>query len=147
MEASNILVAAAIISITLNPLLYRGRVSIERWMERRTPRLARWIRTHAAGVAGESPVPLPEPSGRLPAIVFGYGSVGQTEVRLLGENNIYVTVVELNVGTVQALRAEGVRAIYGDATRIDTLTEAGALEASVLVLTTPKIHSCHEIVR
>lgn len=90
-EASNILVTAAIISITLNPLLYRGRVSIERWMERRTPRLARWIRTHAAGVAGESPVPLPEPSGRVPAIVVGYGSVGQTEVRLLGENNIYVT--------------------------------------------------------
>lgn len=146
-EASNILVAAAIISITLNPLLYRGKVGIERWMERRTPRLARRIRTHAAGAVGESPAPLPEPAGRLPAIVVGYGPVGQTVVRLLGEINIHVTVVELNVGTVQALRAEGVRAIYGDATRIDTLMEAGAREASVLVLTTPKIHGCHEIVR
>jgi CPA2 family monovalent cation:H+ antiporter-2 len=73
--------------------------------------------------------------------------VGQTVVQLLRDNNIEVTVVELNVGTVKALQAQGIRAIYGDATRIQTLTGAGAREASVLVLTTPKIHGCHEIVQ
>lgn len=146
-EATNILVAAAIISISLNPVLYRGKVWIERLLERRAPRLTRRIHTRTASAAGTGPLPLPEPSGRLPAIVVGYGPVGQTVIQLLRDNNIDVTVVELNVGTVKALQAQGIRAIYGDATRIQTLTGAGAREASVLVLTTPKIHGCHEIVR
>jgi monovalent cation:H+ antiporter-2, CPA2 family len=146
-EAMNILVAAAIVSISLNPVLYRGKVRIERWLERGAPRLTRRIHTRTAAAAGTEPLPPPEASGRLPAIVVGYGPVGQTVVQLLRENNIDVTVVELNVGTVKALRAQGIRAIYGDATRIQTLTEAGARDASVLVLTTPKIHGCHEVLR
>jgi CPA2 family monovalent cation:H+ antiporter-2 len=145
-EASNILVAAAIISITLNPILYRGKVRIERWLERGAPRLTRRVHTRTAAAAGEELVLPAEPSGKLPAVVVGYGPVGQTVFQLLRDNNIEVTIVELNVGTVKALRAEGIRAVYGDATRIQTLTEAGADRASVLVLTTPKIHGCHEVI-
>ena len=52
---------------------------------------------------------------------IGYGPTGRTVVRLLRENGIEPTVVELNIDTVRALREEGVDAVYGDATRPETL--------------------------
>ncbi len=146
-NAANILVAAAIISITLNPLLYRGKVGIERWMERRTPRMTRRIRARTApDVHGEPELPPASPD-RFHAVVVGYGPVGQTLVRLFRENGIGVTVVELNVNTVRSLREQGVRAIYGDAACLETLTEAGVEAARVLVLSTPQIRGSREIVR
>jgi len=146
-SAANILVAAAIISITLNPLLYRGKIRIERWMERRAPRMARRIRVRTApDVHGEPELPPVSPD-RFHAVVVGYGPVGQTLVRLFRENGIGVTVVELNVNTVRSLREQGVRAIYGDAARMETLVEAGVGAARVLVLSTPQIRGSREIVR
>ena len=53
------------------------------------------------------------------AVVVGYGPTGRTVVRLLRDNGIAPTVIELNMDTVRALRDEGVDAIYGDATRPD----------------------------
>ena len=45
--------------------------------------------------------------------------------RLLRENGIAPTVVELNIETVRALRDAGIDAVYGDATRPETLEAAG----------------------
>jgi len=146
-NAANILVAAAIISIALNPLLYRGKVGIERWMERRTPRMTRRIRARTApDVQAEPPLPAVAPEW-FHAVVVGYGPVGQTMVRLFRENGIDVTVVELNVNTVRSLREQGIRACYGDAARMETLLEAGVAGARVLVLSTPQIRGSAEIVR
>jgi monovalent cation:H+ antiporter-2, CPA2 family len=46
-------------------------------------------------------------------------------VRLLRGNDIAPTVIELNIDAVRALRDEGVDAVYGDATRPETLEAAG----------------------
>jgi CPA2 family monovalent cation:H+ antiporter-2 len=45
------------------------------------------------------------------AVVIGYGPTGQTVVRLLRENDIAPTVIELNMDAVRALQADGVNAI------------------------------------
>jgi len=65
--------------------------------------------------------------------------VGRTVTRLLRDNGIIVTVIELNIQTVQALHAQGIRAIYGDATRIDTLKAADVGTAAVLVISVPNL--------
>src|SRR5262249_30744747 len=67
------------------------------------------------------------------AIVIGYGPIGQMVVRLLLENNVKPTVVELNHETVNELNKQGVRAIYGDASQRSILERAGAKEARSLV--------------
>ena len=72
-------------------------------------------------VEGEPP-PALSPGHR--TVVVGYGPTGQTLTRLLRENNIEPTVIELNVDTVRQLRGEGIRAVYGDARHRDTLTAA-----------------------
>ncbi len=145
-NAANILVAAAILSITLNPLAYRFITPIERQITRFAPGFARWVEQRAMGNTAASN-PLPATPGRHRAIVVGYGPVGQTVARLLRENEIEPTIVELNVDTVQRLRAEGVSAIYGDVTRPETLIQAGLTKASALVLSASSIPDGREIIR
>jgi CPA2 family monovalent cation:H+ antiporter-2 len=145
-NAANILVAAAILSITLNPLTYRLVGGIERAIVRCAPRLAGWVERRSRGeVAMENTDT--DPPGRHRAIVVGYGPVGQTVVRLLRDNDIAPTIVEMNLDTVQRLRAEGVPAIYGDVTRSETLVQAGVAGASALVLSASSIPDGREIVR
>jgi CPA2 family monovalent cation:H+ antiporter-2 len=112
-------IGAAIVSITTNPPLFRAVGPVERWLSRHRP------------VAPQSAV---IPHDRTPsshrAVVVGYGPVGRTVSRLLQENEIRPTVIEMNVDTVRALRAEGVNAIYGDATHPGTLGWAGIERAT-----------------
>jgi CPA2 family monovalent cation:H+ antiporter-2 len=67
------------------------------------------------------------------AIVVGYGPVGQTVTRLLRENGIEPTVIEMNHQTVKELRAAGVHAVHGDAARREVLEHAGVRTARSLV--------------
>ncbi|MBS0630809.1 MAG: cation:proton antiporter [Verrucomicrobia bacterium] len=144
-NAANILVASAILSITLNPLTYRLLPAIERWLERYAPGFTRWVARRAAGTAGENQ-PAPATSGAHRAIVIGYGPVGQTVTRLLKENDIAPTIIELNVETVQKLKAENTHTVYGDASHPDTLTQAGAADASALILSATSIKAGSEII-
>ena len=144
--ATNTLVASAILSITLNPLTYRLIPAIERGVERIAPGFVRWINRRAAG-DHVNPDPAHAAPGRQRAIVIGYGPVGQIVARLLKENEIDPTIVELNVDTVQRLKAEGIPVVYGDATRIDTLTQAGVAGAQALVLSAFSIKDGREVVR
>jgi CPA2 family monovalent cation:H+ antiporter-2 len=148
--ATNALVAAAIVSITVNPLLYRMVDPFAAWLARH-PRLSRWLGSRAAApdasaAVASSPHGAERPS-RHRAVVVGYGPVGRTLVRLLRDNDIEVTVVEMNRDTVQHLRAEGVRAVYGDAGHADTLKAAGVEGAASLVLGASGLRNAAEIVR
>jgi CPA2 family monovalent cation:H+ antiporter-2 len=142
--AANTLVAVSIISIVLNPLLFRTLPAVERFVMAHQP-LRRWLnppigrdeQLHAAGPA--------DPRHR--AVVVGYGPTGRTVTRLLGENGIRTTVVELNVETVRALREQGVDAVYGDATRPDVLQAAGVGEADTLILTSAGMSHSEEVIR
>jgi monovalent cation:H+ antiporter-2, CPA2 family len=135
--AINTLVAAAIVSITLNPLLYRLIEPLERWLVRRGR--ANIGRDDADSLEASAP------SHR--AIVVGYGPVGQTVTQLLLDNEIAPTVIELNLDTVRRLKAFDVRAIYGDAMRPEILVEAGIKGADNLILTSGSSHVDEEIVR
>lgn len=146
-EANNILVAGAIISITLNPLLYRWVDPVDRWAARQ-PWLARWTKGSAGPVVdGGASAAADEPLAQHRAVVVGYGPVGRTITRLLRENEIEPTVVELNLDTVQRLRAEGIRAVYGDAARPETLTAAGLEHASYLVLSSSGFREGQQLIR
>ena len=76
------------------------------------------MRVAAAVRSGEE-----TPDERFRAVVVGYGPVGRTLVRLLRENGIEPTVIEMNLDTVRRLRVEGQRAVYGDAAHGETLKE------------------------
>ncbi|XXX82010.1 cation:proton antiporter [Sorangium sp. So ce134] len=126
-EASQALVVASIASITLNPLLF----SLRDRMARSTSAL--FLRRGAAADAGAESAPVDENAHR--TVVVGYGPVGRTLTRLLRENGIEPTVVELNLDTVKHLQSQGIRAIYGDATQREILERAGVGTADSLLFT------------
>ena len=144
-ETTNVLVATSIVSIILNPVAYRSIRPLDRWIRAR-PRLSRFldrsgaVRVHA-GVEPEAG----EPQHR--AVVIGYGPTGRAVVPLLRENGITPVVVELNMDAVRALRHEGVTAIYGDATRVETLQAAGVPLAGNLVLGSAGMANSAEVIR
>jgi CPA2 family monovalent cation:H+ antiporter-2 len=123
-QATQALVAAAIVSITINPILFRLVEPATRWLASKVSRLG-------------GP-PLDQPHHSAPAqrsIVIGYGPVGSTLVRLLRENGLEPTVIDLNHETVKQLRQDGVRAVYGDASQREILEQAGGRDAGSLVFT------------
>ena len=140
--ATNTIVAVAIVSIVLNPLLYRAIKPLERWVTRRSQRdVPASARTQAA----ESTPPAR--AARHRAIVVGYGPTGRTVVRLLRESAIAPTVIDLNVESVRALRADGIDAVYGDATRTEILAVAGVASAVSLILTSAGMEHSAEVIR
>ncbi len=146
-EVTNALVATSIVSIVLNPVAYRTIGPIERWVVAR-PRLARLLsrpQSEPSDLKSSHPDRPPDPSHR--AVVVGYGPTGRTVVRLLRDNGIVPTVVELNIDAVRALRADGVDAIYGDATRPDTLEAAGVARAGTLILGSAGMANSAEVIR
>ena len=136
-RAVDALVAAAIVSITLNPLLYRATRPLEKL-------LVRWFPQPVAGDVGESPPAADAPHR---AVVVGYGPVGQTVTQLLLDNGIEPVVIELNIDTVRRLRAFDVRAVYGDASRPEILAQAEIGRARHLLLTAAAGAAEGEIVR
>jgi hypothetical protein len=105
-RATNTRVAAAIVSVMLNPVLYRLIGPLE-------AALRHFVRT---------PVPVDmvmqskelyeqAESGRFKAVVVGYGPVGRTLARLLRENEFALVIIELNADTVRELTSRGIRAI------------------------------------
>jgi CPA2 family monovalent cation:H+ antiporter-2 len=79
--------------------------------------------------------------------VVGYGPVGQTVTRLLRDNEIEPTVIDLNRETVHTLRAAGVSAVYGDASHRETLQSAGIEQAGSLILSPAGMHASAEVIR
>jgi CPA2 family monovalent cation:H+ antiporter-2 len=144
-EASNALVATSIVSIVANPLAYRAIRPLERRLAAH-PRLWALLNRAPAPEVSRAGEPRPaDPAHR--AVVVGYGPTGRTVVRLLRDNGIAPTVIELNMDAVRELKEEGVDAVYGDATRPETLEAAGVARAGSLILGSAGMAASPEVIR
>jgi CPA2 family monovalent cation:H+ antiporter-2 len=111
-QGHDLIIAAAIITITLNSLLFR---SIEPLAERlRDLRMLRAFDDRRAGALANLERDRAEKMHRH-AVVTGHGRVGSLVTRALQRRNMEVLVVEQDRGIVEALRDAGTAAIYGDA--------------------------------
>jgi len=135
---ASVLVAGALFSITLNPLLFRSVDSIENYL-RSKPRVWALLnkRNRQMQDIPEAAPPAELDPSQVRAVVVGYGPVGKSLTRILRDFEIQPTIVEMNVETVRKLSAEGVTAVYGDAGRRDILEAAGIAHAKYLLVTLP----------
>ena len=137
-EAMNALVVASILSITLNPLLYQGINPLVRWLEKLG------VLRASTPAAGAPPVEQHGAADRV--VVVGYGPVGRTVGRILRDNGLQVVVVDMNIDTIQSLRAAGLPAVYGDAAQHEILHHAGVEEAAGLIISASGVEAA-EVVR
>jgi len=142
-EALQALVAVAIVSISLNPLVYRLVGPIEAWLSRRRILVCRL----AARERLERVQTAVEVQPRYRAVVVGYGPVGRTLVRLLRENGIEPTVIEMSLERYRQVRADRLPAVYGDAAHCETLRAAGVEQCDSLFLTSSSLSAAGEVVR
>ncbi len=136
---SSVLVACALVSISINPLLFalldplderlRRHPRLWRLLNARAERRGEALNLGAAGAVGRR-------GGSL-AVIVGYGPVGQSVDRALRESGLETVVIDLNLDTVRALAREGRPALYGDASHPDVLKPAGIVRAAYLLVTLP----------
>ena len=145
-DGQSLLVACALISIAVNPLLFRAITPLEEWL-RSKERIWRILsqRSNYEGVMlnKEEQLRLSEPGQKSEiksrAVIVGYGPVGQTASRILKDFDIPLVIIDLNLDTVRNLIESGQAAIYGDASRRDILKAAGVHKADYLLVTIPDI--------
>jgi monovalent cation:H+ antiporter-2, CPA2 family len=137
-EGASVVVACALVSITVNPLLFRNLEGIEGWLRER-PLLWRVLNARAdrsTDAVNTRAARSAEDLTQL-VVIVGYGPVGRSVDRLLRQTGLQTVVIDLNLDTVKALAREGRVALYGDASRREILKQAGAEHATHLVVTLP----------
>ncbi len=134
-EAQSLIVAGALISIALNPLVFTMVEPVRAWVLRRSA-LARRLETRADPTAA-----LPMSTERKylegQVVLVGHGRVGRRIAQALGARGIPFVVAEQNREQVERLREQGIAAVSGDAAEPEVLVQAHIATAAMLVIATP----------
>ena len=130
-EHYSLLLAGALVSITLNPMMFRLIDPVTTFLQR-FPRL--WHRLDRHG----PPPALPEECMADHLVIIGYGRVGEQVVAVAQALNIQHLVIESDVERVDELNKMGTATLYGDAANSEVLTHACLQRARVLVSTVPE---------
>jgi CPA2 family monovalent cation:H+ antiporter-2 len=128
-EGQGLLVATAILSIALNPLLFRMLPALERRLSARS--------VAAAEPPGE-PAPPEKPERAemaAPVLIAGVGKVGRRVALRAAASGIPVCVVDDRLEALEALQRRGVATIFGDPSRQAVLEAARVEAARVIVVT------------
>jgi CPA2 family monovalent cation:H+ antiporter-2 len=133
-DGRDLILAGALISITLNPVFFALQPAIEAWLRAR-PRLLQWLERSPAS----QPVTALQPAATLSdhAVVIGHGRVGGTITPVLRGEGLPFIVIERDRPRYEAMVAAGVPALFGDATQPDLLVSAGITRARLLVVASP----------
>jgi monovalent cation:H+ antiporter-2, CPA2 family len=127
----SLILAGSLVSITVNPLMFRSIGVVERWL-RRFPTLWKWMDRHGPSLPTEV-----EPlSGHV--VVIGYGRVGQHIINVLGQLNVPRLVVDSDAAKVEELNTQGVPTLFGDAANSEVIEHASLKLARLLVVTIPE---------
>ncbi|HEY9016686.1 MAG TPA: cation:proton antiporter, partial [Gemmatimonadales bacterium] len=147
-EGQSLVLAGALISITLNPLFFAAIEPIQRWVRKRSD-LARKLERRDDPLAElPSSVDVATLTGHV--VLVGYGRVGTRIAAAMTEQGIPFVVVEINREAVERLRKQRVHAVLGDAGEAEVLIQAHVARASLLVVATPdtvKLRTVVEIAR
>jgi CPA2 family monovalent cation:H+ antiporter-2 len=135
-EGQSLVVAGALVSIALNPLLFSLNEPLRRWLLARSA-LARRLETRDDPLAA---LPASTESRYLAkhVVLVGYGSVGKQVAAALAARDQPFVVVEQNRERVQELRDAGRAAVSGNAVEPVTLVQAHVAKAALLVITLPE---------
>jgi CPA2 family monovalent cation:H+ antiporter-2 len=137
----NAIVISAIITITLNPMVFRQIPKLERFI---TSHDKIWkVLNYFAHKKQNAKQQLKNISfaddDKKKAIIVGFGPTGKSVTKALMANNITPIIIDTNIDTITALHNDNILAIYGDSSRHDVLVAAGIHKASYLIITVPSI--------
>ncbi len=133
-EAYDIIVACALISIALNPLLFTALNYLKPYTkEKESSNIQRTISD--------------KPKSGVKALVIGFGVIGRTAVKTLEHLGYRPVIIDRNVDTIIELIEEQREAVYGDASFPKMLEMAKVESASLLVITIPDLIATLNIIK
>jgi len=138
-DAQSLILAAALLSITLNPLVFNTIGAVARRLGEppgAEPAQAAAVEAEAGAAAGRS--------GH--AVLVGHGRVGGRIGEALLAAGVPQVVIEEDHAAVEALRRRGIDAIYGNAARPGILEHAALPAARLLVVAAPDPFQARRII-
>ncbi|KQT08709.1 YbaL family putative K(+) efflux transporter [Ramlibacter sp. Leaf400] len=144
-EAQSLVVAGALISIAVNPFVFKAIGPLQRWLLERS-QLARDLNARDDPLA-ELPMTTEEKYLARQVVLVGYGRVGRHVAMALRDAGVPFVVADQNREVVERLRAEGVPAVVGDAAQPEVLVQAHVARAAMLVVATPDTLGVRQMAR
>ncbi len=134
-EGNSLILAGALISIALNPVVFGAVAPLLKWLTRH-PSLESRL---SPGTNPLAELPLTTEAKYLAnqVVLVGWGRVGKLIGTSLTEQGIPYVVADANRESVETLRAQGIPAVWGDATEPGVLIQAHIRDARALVIATP----------
>lgn len=143
-EGMSLVLAGALISIALNPLLFAAIAPFQRWLLKRSE-LARSLEQRQDPYA-ELPMSTERKYLDGQIVLIGYGRVGRRIAKALEARDIPYVVAEQNRELVENLRKNGIVAVSGSAADPAVLIQAHIANAAMLVVATPDPLNVRQIV-
>ena len=134
-EAGDLILAAAIISISVNPILFHAVEPLRKLGERLSQR--GWFVERKGDALAQLPTEVEPERLAGHVVLIGYGRVGKRIADALRANGKTFVVAEQNRELVEELRREGALSVSGDAGEAAVLIQAHVARASMLVIATP----------
>ncbi len=134
-DAQSLILAGALISITLNPLVFAAIEPLQTWIRSRST-LARALERPDDPLA-ELPMTIDQKRLTGHVVLVGYGRVGRRIGEALTSRGIPIVVAEQNRELVEQLRERGLAAVSGDAAEPAVLIQAHIARARMLVIAIP----------
>ncbi|HYW49354.1 MAG TPA: cation:proton antiporter, partial [Gemmatimonadaceae bacterium] len=142
-EGRSLVLAAALVTIVLNPLFFRALDGIGAAIARAPKLLVRLERQREPRMMPTDVYAVMQPDH---AILVGYGRVGRTIGDAMQRMGVPFVAIESERRVVEAMRTIGVPAIYGDATQGAVFEQANAQHAKLLVIATPEPYHARHII-
>jgi monovalent cation:H+ antiporter-2, CPA2 family len=134
-EGQSLILAGAILSIALNPLMFLLAGPLERMLGKNKTLAAQYART--ADPLAELPMTTAQSKLEGQVVLVGYGRVGRNIAESLKAQGIHYVVAEQNRELVDQLRQQGIAAVAGNAGEPAVLIQAHIHKARMLVVATP----------
>ncbi len=134
-EGVSLVLAAALITIALNPVAFAAIGPLRTWLLKRSA----FIRKLELREDPLAELPMTTETRYLEgqAVLVGYGRVGRNIAKGMDMHGIPYVIVEQNRETVENLRAQGLAAVSGDAADPAVLVQAHIANAAMLVIAVP----------
>ena len=143
-EGASLVLAGALISMALNPMLFHAIAPLQSWLRARSE-FARRLEQRDDPLA-ELPMSTDSRFLARQVVLVGYGRVGRRVAGALMANDIPFVVAEQNRELVESLRQSGVAAVFGDAVDPAVLIQAHIARAAMLVIATPDTLNVRQII-
>ncbi|WP_343655677.1 YbaL family putative K(+) efflux transporter [Cupriavidus sp.] len=135
-EGMSLILAGALISIALNPLLFAALEPVRRWILARSA-IARNLEQRGDPYA-ELPVTTERKYLQGQVVLVGYGRVGRRIAKAMQERGIPFVIADENRELVESLRKAGFAAVSGNAADPAVLIQAHIAHAAMLVVAVPE---------